>query len=380
MKVRGGSTNKDNNNNNSHNEQTDEGDAPKRVPSFKEKASLSILPSFHPFHRKTSDASYHPLSLSLPGQAPKNTESESESDSSSSDSEHKHTKTKKRKTKKKKEKKQKREFGNRLTVSSLRGVVVKMHLQYLLAILLICLALGISFVITYEFVGNLENIANDIKISDLRTQSVMLWITQATLFPLGPAVSISTAALFKNTLTQIWEFNNQMDPKSYQQEYLFGRECLRINKSHCPDETYPYYEYVRFGFSHLFFDFLALGSDMADRMLANNGTLYATDPAYVMFKTMATNDVYDGLDTITFLVYMDAKHQISAAKQRIAISTVVTSVLFVLIHVILFRPFVKKLRAESEHTFAILHMIPRRLLQEVPEIQAFLREEAGELV
>ena len=44
-----------------------------------------------------------------------------------------------------------------------------------------------------------------------------------------------------------------MDPKPYQQEYLFGRECLRINKSLCADKSYAYYDYVKFGYSHLFF-------------------------------------------------------------------------------------------------------------------------------
>lgn len=338
-----------------------------RVQSFKEKANLSILPSFFPFHRRTSasEPAAH-LTLPLVGKT-KGEDSADDSDKKSNKLDWRAKSTKKNNA-------------TRLTVSSLRGVVTKMHLQYLLAIFLICIALAVSFFVTYEFVNDLENIANEIKLSDMRTQSVMLWILQATLFPLGPDVAIPSAELFKVTLDQIWNINSQMDPKPYQQDFLFAEKCLRINKTNCPDENYEFHHYVEFGFARLFFEYLSLGEDIVTQMLANNGTITATDPNYIKFRSIAANDIYDGLDIITFLVYVDAKQQISDAKQRIAICTVVTSVLFVLIHIVLFRPFVRKLRSESEHTFAILHMIPRRLLQEVPEIQAFLREEAGEIV
>lgn len=40
--------------------------------------------------------------------------------------------------------------------------------------------------------------------------------------------------------------------------------------------------------------------------------------------------------------------------------------------IFLFRPFVKQLRGEIEHTFAMIRVIPRKLLKDVPEIQEFL--------
>lgn len=77
-----------------------------------------------------------------------------------------------------------------------------------------------------------------------------------------------------------------------------------------------------------------------------------------------------------FATYDNAKKQISHSKDIVGIVTGVSSLLFVLIHLILFRPFVKRLRAESEYIFVILNMIPRRMLSEVPEIMEFLRAEA----
>ena len=103
---------------------------------------------------------------------------------------------------------------------------------------------------------------------------------------------------------------------------------------------------------------------MVNKMIANNGSLSTSDPDYIRFKTLASmsrlpsslslslpilfpfvspflqkliysiaNEIFDGLDTLTFMVYVDAKQQIASAKQNIAISAVVTSVLFVLIHI-----------------------------------------------
>ena len=100
-------------------------------------------------------------------------------------------------------------------MSSLRGVVVKMHLSYLMALLFICLALTVSFVVSFtvpllssphplppyfiffhsfkitnEFVGNLQDIANDIKVSDLRIQNVYLWVLTVTIMPITVSPSI----------------------------------------------------------------------------------------------------------------------------------------------------------------------------------------------
>lgn len=42
--------------------------------------------------------------------------------------------------------------------------------------------------------------------------------------------------------------------------------------------------------------------------------------------------------------------------------------------IVIFRPFVKQLREEHEHTFSLIRMIPRKLLQDVPEIQEFIQD------
>ena len=71
-----------NNNNNKNNENTDEeDDAPGRVPSFKDKKILSILPSFLHFHRtNTNDQTGNYLSLPRDGKATKGTDSADEQD------------------------------------------------------------------------------------------------------------------------------------------------------------------------------------------------------------------------------------------------------------------------------------------------------------
>lgn len=107
--------------------------------------------------------------------------------------------------------------------------------------------------------------------------------------------------------------------------------------------------------------------------------------------------IIDGAERLTFAVYEDAKEQISDTRQYIGIITAVECIGFVFVCIIdilffsinlyysihylwlgqdliLFRPFVKKLRAENEHTFSLIRMIPRNLLKNVPEIQEFIQE------
>lgn len=98
-------------------------------------------------------------------------------------------------------------------------------------------------------------------------------------------------------------------------------------------------------------------------------------------------------------MYSDAKDKISATKEGIAIITAVESIAFVIICIlpslffyyvftkiafdltldlIIFRPFVKQLRVENDHTFSLIRMIPRNLLTNVPEIQEFINNTLNE--
>lgn len=104
----------------------------------------------------------------------------------------------------------------------------------------------------------------------------------------------------------------------------------------------------------------------------------------------------DGLERLTFSFQVHASDQLSSAKLRVGIITGVVCVAFVVIRIffclflkiyicasnftvtttdmIVFRPFVSKLREESEHTFSIIRMIPRKMLTDVEEIQEFIQE------
>lgn len=103
-----------------------------------------------------------------------------------------------------------------------------------------------------------------------------------------------------------------------------------------------------------------------------------THPIFVKFRIFAESDLFDGLEYMTFVNYQEALRQISDAKMKITIVASIWVVCVVAIHMIFFRTFVRRLRDESEHTFSVLRMIPRKLVRDVPEIQAFLRETAPE--
>lgn len=106
----------------------------------------------------------------------------------------------------------------------------------------------------------------------------------------------------------------------------------------------------------------------------------------------------DGLETLTFTVYQNAIERIGGVRRWVTIGSTVQCILFVLvcirslicfllyvsiffdfiIYIVLFRPFVSKLKQESEQTFSILRMIPRKLLKDIPEIKHFIQHTLQE--
>jgi len=98
------------------------------------------------------------------------------------------------------------------------------------------------------------------------------------------------------------------------------------------------------------------------------------NPDFVKMRVLAGNELFDGLEIMTFGNYLAAHDQISNARTQLALVSSIEAICFVLIHIIFFRPFVKRLHEESDNTHSILRMIPRKLVKDIPEIQEFFED------
>lgn len=265
---------------------------------------------------------------------------------------------------------------SRLDVSSLKRVTIRLHLSYAIAIACIIVSFLISFVTIRVFLLSLVQVSKDMQDSDMRTQyiqTVTMEISILTVYPYDDPISELYYTLSRDKLNFLWEQYNVIKAKSYQMELLFDSTCFLINQDLCPSVTDPNYELMAKGYDFAVFTFYTLTSDLLKTYKESNASLGFNDPNYATVRILS-DWLVDGAETLTYMVYSDAKNKIANTKENIAIITGVVCVAFVLIYLFIFRPFVKQLRAESDHTFALIRMIPRKLLQDVPEIQKFIQE------
>lgn len=229
----------------------------------------------------------------------------------------------------------------------------------------------------YTFLNALKMSADAFKVSDLRTQASKLVVFDLTTMVMTsgypPEVTARVNVPFE--LQNFWTLNQEATVADDYQSmmFMYGNECLRINKSLCANASYPYWEDVKNGLSSLMIDFYETANTILVEYQDSNGSLPFTNPEFIKLRTIAGNELWDGMEFMTFLDYLVILNKISNAQTQVIVTAVVEAVLFILVRIFLLGPFVRKLREESEHTFAILRMIPRKMVKDIPEIREFLR-------
>lgn len=275
------------------------------------------------------------------------------------------------------EQKQEKRY-SRMNASSLKKVTRKLHFSYAVAIACLIIALMVAFItLTSEF-KTLNGISKDLKNSDIRTQYahlVLYDIELLAIYAKTDPVAIRAASRIGEHIELLWNIHKEINAPAFQMNILYGNGCYRINQTLCPQSIadYPYYDLINKGVEFTFMQYVTTAVSL-QRQYSIDGYLNYTDPLYLKFRSIAENDIMDGLERLTYTFQIHAADQISSAKLRVGIITGVVCVAFVAIHIIIFKPFVRKLQEESEHTFSIIRMIPRKMLTDVAEIQEFIQE------
>lgn len=266
---------------------------------------------------------------------------------------------------------------SRINVRSLRSVLMKLHLAYAVGILLIMFALGISYAVSENFLNNLGTLAEVIEKMEERTQFAHLVtfdLTNMVSSTYSNPIIAEAGRYFPADLENFWNLHLQLlNAPGVDQSIMFGDGCLRINKSLCPDKTYPYYEAVSHGLHKMVYNFYTTALELEAAYRRTNSSLMYS-PDLLQLRVLMDVDLYDALEIVVFNAYVYAYNQIAIAKWQISVVVAVEVVCFFLIHVFFFRPFIRRLQQESEHTFSLIRMIPRKLVQNIPEISEFIRE------
>lgn len=265
---------------------------------------------------------------------------------------------------------------SRMNTTSMRQVTRKLHFSYLFAILCFIVAMLVSFITLLTEFTNLTNLSVNLKNSDLRTQyaHLILYDVQAlVIYGVNDTLAMEAASNIPKHIGTLVNIHRSIRPPPYQMDILYGKGCFRINQTLCPDSSYPWIDSIDKGVEFTLNSYINLATDLLGGYI-RDGRVVSSNPRYIHFRSIAELDIMDGLERLTFSFQVDASNQISDAKFRVGIITGVVCVAFICIHIVLFKPFVRKLREESEHTFSIVRMIPRKLITDIPEIQAFIQE------
>lgn len=269
---------------------------------------------------------------------------------------------------------------SRLDTSSLQAITRKMHLSYILAIAAIIIALLVSTFIIIAQLDDLTDIANGLEDSNYRAQYVQLLTTDISLMPIYNRDNNNSETIISNArrdLKSLDELYSRIRVKSYDMDLVYSSqshgECVYIDQTKCLKPTDPLYAYASSGLDFLYFSTLNMAEDLMYKYEISNSSITFGDPAYLKFRTLADMTV-DGMLRLTFTGYKEAIDKIRSTRRAVAIITTFQCFIVVLVYFVVFRPFVKQLKEETANTFALIRMIPKSLMTQVPEIQKFITE------
>ncbi|EGG16512.1 hypothetical protein DFA_09050 [Cavenderia fasciculata] len=130
--------------------------------------------------------------------------------------------------------------------------------------------------------------------------------------------------------------------------------CYRINQSECRQPGDPYYKDVSYGLDWTIEQMIQHSLNLAYEERAE---VTPTSPDLVWMETLYP-DLTDGLDRAAFRFFQYWQDIQTKALNIITAIMSVSTVLLVLIYVILFRPFINRLRVQHIHTLAMLRLAP----------------------
>eukprot|EP01132_Coremiostelium_polycephalum_P004985 gene4985-6206_t len=134
--------------------------------------------------------------------------------------------------------------------------------------------------------------------------------------------------------------------------------CWMVNKSLCRQPEDPYYSDISQGLDWAVDQYIKHALNL---VYVDDTDILPQNPDYNWIKSLAENDIYEGLDLAAFIYF---KHWQDIQSKSISISTTIlaiTAVILLIIYIILFRPFINRLRIQHIHTTALLRLLPEDL-------------------
>ncbi|EAL63043.1 hypothetical protein DDB_G0288843 [Dictyostelium discoideum AX4] len=241
-----------------------------------------------------------------------------------------------------------------LNKKSLKSVLIRLHLSYSFAIILlfgfISMGLWISFSVVYE-----------------NSQSGIILGTSCGRSLNGRDINFYASELLNfdndfqfnqsiiNAIEQL-QLNHQSLPYLEEvrplMEGTYG--CWELDQSKCLKEDSIYYNDVNLGLDWIVESFFR----KILNLINTDQSLLSTSEDYQWLKAIGSELFLIGLDTVTFKYFLHYQRLQEWATMVLTSILAVNCVILLIIYMALFRPFMNHLRIQHIHTLALLRLAP----------------------
>ncbi|KAN0024265.1 hypothetical protein ACTFIV_008667 [Dictyostelium citrinum] len=240
-----------------------------------------------------------------------------------------------------------------LNKKSLRSVLRRLHWSYVLAIFLLFGFISMGLWVTYSVVH--DNTQSGYVLGKTCSRSLDSRIIN---YYIAELYTFDNDANSQEALDAVLQLQSNHQSLPYLEEVRPLMEgsygCWLLNKSNCISSDSIYYSDVSIGLDWLIDQYAKHSVSLVN----TDQSLLSTSPELAWMQAIGSDVVFQGLDSATFTYFQYYLSQKDWATKVLTAVLAVSCVLLLLIHLVLFRPFMNHLRIQHIHTLALLRLAP----------------------
>ncbi|EAL62814.1 HAT repeat-containing protein [Dictyostelium discoideum AX4] len=240
-----------------------------------------------------------------------------------------------------------------LNKKSLRSVLRRLHWSYVLAIFLLFGFITMGLWVTYSVVH--DNTQSGYVLGKSCSRSLDSRIIN---YYIAELYTFDNDANENEALEAVLQLQSNHQSLPYLEDVRPLMEgsygCWMLNKSNCITSDSIYYNDVSIGLDWLVDQYTKHSVSLVN----TDPSLLSTSPELGWMQAIGSDVVFQGLDTATFTYFQYYLSQKDWATKVLTSVLAISCVLLLVIHLLLFRPFMNHLRIQHIHTLALLRLAP----------------------
>ncbi|EFA78155.1 hypothetical protein PPL_08805 [Heterostelium album PN500] len=239
---------------------------------------------------------------------------------------------------------------------SLRSILIKLHYSYIFALFLLFGIITMSLFVSFTETLKDSNAGSDLTLCAQRYTDLHMVIYYS--FDYVTMKDEWFAGLLLKYVDDLQMKHQQLESLSSTRTLMEGGYgCYMINKTLCRASNDTYYGDVSPGLDWTIEQFIQNALEIGHT--TNTSLLSTNMEPLAWINSVGNNEVHDGMARATFLFFDEWQDIQAKAVNSITIAFVVGMVAIVVIYVVLFRPFIRRLRVQHTHTLGLIRLMPK---------------------